>query len=93
MARSLNAPLSPHEEVALRRVALGLAPREILSDRAIVRLRSLALIEVSEEGVRLTPIGQQRYATLPGVSPIANSSAEKRLLQSLMARGADEAKN
>lgn len=93
MGRSLNAPLSPHEEVALRRVALGMGPREVLSPRAMARLRSLELIEGSEEGLRLTPIGQQRYATLPGVSPVANSSAEKRLLQTLMARGADEAKN
>jgi hypothetical protein len=69
MGRSLNALLSQHEEVALRRVALGLAPQEVLSDRAIARLKSLALIEVSESGLRLTQIGRQRYAALPAYRP------------------------
>lgn len=93
MARSLNAPLSPHEEVALRRVALGMGPRDVLSARAVARLKSLELIEVSESGVRLTPVGQQRYSALLGVSPAANSAAEKGLLQALVTSGADEAKN
>ncbi len=93
MGRSLNAPLSLHEEVALRRVALGVGPRDILSARAIARLKSLELIEVSESGVRLTPIGEQRYSALPGVSPVANSSVAKKALQALVASGADEAKH
>lgn len=68
MGRSLDAPLSPHEEVALRRVALGMGPRDVLSTRAATRLMSLDLIEVSGAGVRLTPIGRQRYSALPGVA-------------------------
>ncbi|MCA0249963.1 MAG: hypothetical protein LCH93_25400 [Proteobacteria bacterium] len=83
MARSLNAPLSPHEEVALRRVALGLAPNEVLSDRAVARLKSLALIEGSGAGLRLTQIGQQRYSALPGVSVAASAAAQKKLLEAL----------
>lgn len=83
MARSLNAPLSPHEEVALRRVALGMGPREVLTPRARVRLRSLALIEGSDSALRLTPIGQQRYSALPGVSVAASAAAQKKLLEAL----------
>lgn len=76
MKRSLNAPLSPHEEVALRRVAQGMGPTDVLSARATARLTSLELIEVSESGMQLTPIGRQRYSALPGVSPAASVSAE-----------------
>lgn len=93
MGRSLNALLSPHEEVALRRVALGLAPREMLSDRATARLKSLALIEASESGLRLTQIGQQRYSALPGISPAASSLARKPFVQALATSSVDEAKN
>ena len=32
------------------------------------------MIEVSESGVRLTPIGQQRYSALLGVSPAGIST-------------------
>lgn len=93
MGRSLNALLSPHEEVALRRVALGLAPQEMLSDRATARLKSLALIEVSESGLQLTQIGRQRYAALPGISPAASSLARKAFVQALATSSVDEAKN
>lgn len=83
MGRSLNALLSLHEEVALRRVALGLAPNEVLSDRAVARLKSLALIEGLGPGLRLTQIGWQRYAALPGVSVAASAAAQKKLLEAL----------
>jgi hypothetical protein len=93
MGRSLNAPLSPHEEVALRRVALGMGPREVISARAMARLRSLALIEGLDGRLRLTQTGQQRYAALPGVSAAAGESAQQILLQALAASKVDEAKH
>jgi hypothetical protein len=93
MGRSLNALLSQHEEVALRRVALGLAPKEMLSDRAIARLKSLALIEVSESGLQLTQIGRQRYAALPGVSPAPSALAQKPFVQARATTSIDDAKN
>lgn len=78
MGRSLNAPLSPNEEIALRRVALGLGPRGVLTNKVAARLRSLLLIEDSEQGVRLTPVGQQRYLALPGMSLVGSSPAHKK---------------
>ena len=64
MIRSLNAPLSPHEEVTLRRVALGAAAEGDLPVRDIARLRSLALVEGRAERVRLTASGRSRYESL-----------------------------
>lgn len=81
MARSLSAPLSPHEEVALRRIALGLTPTQELSARALVRLKNLSLIEDSEAGLRLTGIGRQRYRALPGAMPSELPVASDQLLQ------------
>ncbi|TAJ84660.1 hypothetical protein [Reyranella sp.] len=92
MRRSLIAPLSPHEEVALRRIALGLTPTHELSARAIVRLKNLALIEDSEAGLRLTDVGRQRYRTLPGAMPAELPVAQEQLARAL-ARYVEEAKN
>lgn len=64
MIRSLNAPLSPHEEITLRRVALGAAAEGDLPVRDIARLRSLALVEGRAERVRLTASGRSRYESL-----------------------------
>ena len=65
MSRSLDAPLSPNEEVTLRRVALGISPMKDLAPRDLMRLKSLALIEVDAGVARLTDFGRQRYSTLP----------------------------
>jgi hypothetical protein len=83
MRRSLIAPLSPHEEVALRRIALGLTPTHELSARAIVRLKNLSLIEDSETGLRLTDVGRQRYRTLPGAKAGELPVAQEQLAQIL----------
>lgn len=64
MIRSLNAPLSPHEEITLRRVALGAAAEGDLPVRDVARLRSLALVEGRAGRVRLTASGRSRYESL-----------------------------
>ena len=64
MIRSLKAPLSPHEEVTLRRVALGTAIEGDLPVRDVARLRSLALVEGRSGHVRLTVTGRSRYESL-----------------------------
>ncbi len=63
--RGLLAPLSPNEEVALRRVSLGILPRTELSLRHVKRLCALGLVERTTDSLRLTPLGHQRYAALP----------------------------
>jgi hypothetical protein len=70
--RGLIAPLSPHEELALRRVAFGVA--DPLSVRAshTLRLKGLALIEDSAGTLRLTPLGQRRLAALSPPRPVAD---------------------
>jgi len=65
MSRSLDAPLSPNEEVTLRRVALGISPMKDLAPRDLMRLKSLALVEIDAGVARLTDFGRQRYSALP----------------------------
>ena len=61
MARGLRAPLSPNEELTLRRVALGIALAKDLPVADVLRLRNLALIEDRGERLGLTALGKERY--------------------------------
>ena len=82
--RGMLALLSPNEEVALRRVALGFS-HGVVSDH-IRRLKDLHLIEADKTSWRLTALGQQRFASLPravklvetlhGVGGVRQPSAE-----------------
>lgn len=45
MDRGLVAPLSPNEEITLRRVAHGVVEAKTLSPAHLTRLKSLALVE------------------------------------------------
>ena len=68
--RGMLAPLSPNEEIALRRVALGFG-LGVASDH-IRRLKDLHLIEADETSWRLTALGQQRYESLPRAAMLAS---------------------
>lgn len=91
MSRSLLAPLSPNEELTLRRVATGMLGAHDLSERDLTRLRSLALVDVSVDRPRLTALGRQRFKSLPGIAPPPPEPAgtTERILASniLKARG------
>jgi hypothetical protein len=63
--RGILAPLSPHEEITLRRVALGFGSRDRLPEQHVRRLEQLALVEEANGTLRLTELGLQRYAGLP----------------------------
>lgn len=63
MDRGLRAPLSPNEEIALRRVAYGSFD---IATPHLQRLFRLALIEPNGSGVRLTAAGAQRVRSLGG---------------------------
>jgi hypothetical protein len=65
MARGRAAPLSPNEEVTLRRVALGISKPADLPARDVTHLKTLSLIEEHSAGLRLTPLGRGRYLALP----------------------------
>jgi hypothetical protein len=62
--RGILAPLSPHEEITLRRVALGFGQRDHLPVQHVRRLEQLALVEEVDGIFRLTELGLQRYAGL-----------------------------
>ena len=61
MERGLLAPLSPNEELALRRIAQGSSE---VPDTYSDRLVRLALIEQDLSGLRLTALGKKRLAGL-----------------------------
>jgi hypothetical protein len=63
--RGTVAPLTPREEVTLRRVALGISTPDALPQRDLAKLTTLRLIELSDGVLRLTSLGQQRYSQLP----------------------------
>jgi hypothetical protein len=65
MDRGLVAPLSPNEEIALRRVAHGSVD---VSARHANRLIKLALIAADDSGLRLTEIGRRRLRDLAGAA-------------------------
>lgn len=62
------APLSPEEEIALRRIAHG---SFAVGARITSRLICLALIERTGKGLRLTPLGRLRFDALPKAPLIA----------------------
>jgi hypothetical protein len=72
----LRSQLSPHEEVALRRVAL--VASEGLEPAHVQRLQHLHLIELDGRWWRLTALGQQRLKALSpaGMSPRARAPDE-----------------
>ena len=59
--RSLKAPLSPSEELTLRRIALGVVEIGELPPGPMARLRGLGFLD---DANRLTPAGRQRYQAL-----------------------------
>jgi len=65
MDRGLVAPLSPNEEVTLRRVAYGVVKAKRLHPSHLARLKSLALIEDRDGALSITAIGEQRLARTP----------------------------
>ncbi len=60
MERGLLAPLSPNEATVLRRVANGISMPGHLRSSSVERLKQLALVEESDGGIRLTPLGERR---------------------------------
>jgi hypothetical protein len=80
LTRSLNAPLSPHEEITLHQVALGAVFEANLPERDIARLRSLSLVEGWAGRVRLTATGRRRVESLRrSPRPITSDDMSSRL--------------
>jgi hypothetical protein len=70
MEGGLKAPLSPHEESTLRRIALGIAEAKLFVQRDVAYLVRLGLVDETAGQLRLTDSGHERYQGLPnGASP------------------------
>ena len=70
MERSALAPLSPNEEVTLRRIAIGIATASELRSRDVTRLIRLLLVEQRDGRIVLTDQGRARHRSLPKASAI-----------------------
>jgi len=73
--RGLLAPLSPNEEVTLRRVAMGATSSHKLPAEHLKRLAQLKLIEATRGGHQLTPLGRQRYNGLSRPAGLATDGS------------------
>ena len=62
MTTGLEAPLSPQQELALRRIALRAPTVDPAVASTLIRL---ALVERTGRDLRLTPLGELRYQALP----------------------------
>lgn len=85
MLRGQAAPLSPKEEVTLRRIALGVVPPGELAPRAVARLEALALVRRQGDKLVLTPVGKSRYEALPHAvaPPDSPDDASRRALEAV----------
>lgn len=87
MLRGQTAPLSPQEEITLRRIAIGVVPPDELPPRAVARLKILALVVSAGDRLVLTSLGRSRYEALPRATPPAEplDDALRRTLESVVA--------
>ena len=74
MERGALAPLSPNEEVTLRRIAIGFATASELRPRDVMRLIQLLLVEQRDGRIVLTDQGCARYRSLPKAPAIDASN-------------------
>jgi hypothetical protein len=84
MDRGLKAPLSPHEESTLRRIALGISEAKLFVQRDVAYLVRLGLVDETAGQLRLTDSDRERYQGLPnGASPSdeADAALRRHLLQ------------
>lgn len=71
--KGLLAPLSPHEETALRKIAVG--SDDALDAAHVRRLRQLELVEDHGPVWRLTPLGMRRHELLMNATVATDASA------------------
>jgi hypothetical protein len=85
MDRGLRAPLSPHEEVTLRRIVLGISTPQLLPTRDVAHLTRLGLVEENDGRLSVTARGRQRYDGLPRPAGLSDqqefAAALRRRLQ------------
>jgi hypothetical protein len=76
MERGLKAPLSPHEEVTFRRIALGISKAKLLPARDVAYLIRLRLVDENEGRLKLSDLGRERYQGLPNGAAISKIKDE-----------------
>jgi hypothetical protein len=74
--RGMLAPLSPHEETALRKIAAGSA--DPIDPVHVRRLRDLGLVDEVGTSCHLTPLGARRHAQLVNLAAATDACAASR---------------
>ena len=74
--RGLKAPLSPHEEVTFRRIALGISKAKLLPARDVAYLVRLRLVDENEGRLKLSDLGRERYQGLPNSAVMSGDKDE-----------------
>ena len=92
MKRGLKAPLSAHEEAALRRIALGISKAKHSPARYMAHLISLCLVKETAGRLMLTDLGRERYQRLSNGAGMSDfhkdvAAAAALRLRILQARG------
>ena len=73
MERGLKAPLSPHEEVTFRRIALGISKANLLPARDVAYLIHRCLVDENQGRLKLTDLGRERYQRLGNGAATSNA--------------------
>jgi hypothetical protein len=89
MERGPGAPLSPHEEVTFRRIALGISEAKHLLARDVAYLIRLHLVDESEGRLSLTALGRQRYEGLPRPAESPKEDPANAVLRSHLRQARD----
>jgi hypothetical protein len=92
MARGRTAPLSPNEEVTLRRIALGISQAKQLPTHDVDYLVRLRLVDDDEGRLKLTDLGRERYQALPrpaAISDVTNTDETVTVLRHLILGAGD----
>jgi hypothetical protein len=79
MNRGLLAPLSPNEELALRRIAYGNARLRDTDRREVKHLMALNLIVSDEITVSITKLGLERLTHLPHLGTGESTDRDKHI--------------
>ena len=89
MERGLLAQLSPHEEVTLRRIALGISKATLLPARDVAYLVRLRLVDEDDGRLSLTALGRERYQGLPRPAESPHQDAPETALRSHLRQARD----
>jgi hypothetical protein len=89
MDRGIEAPLSPHEEVTLRRIALDVSKAKPLRDSDAAHFVRLRLVDDDDGRLSMTALGRQLYQGLPRPAKLPHEGESDAVLRANLQRARD----